>query len=142
MQIGIKPENMNTSVKPGNDFYDYATKGWRDNNPIPDDYTRYGSFDVLANTNLERVREIAENDNGKIGLLYSIAMNAEKLNAEKTEPIKSYINEIDNIRSSNDLPMYLGKMHKFSSAFGLMVLDWMKWTVNIICLISAKAEQA
>ena len=57
MEIGIKPENMNTSVKPGNDFYDYATKGWRDNNPIPDDYTRYGSFDVWAG-NVERAPEI------------------------------------------------------------------------------------
>ena len=136
MQIGIRLENMNTSIKPGNDFYDYATKGWRDNNPIPDDYTRYGSFDVLANTNLERVREIAENDNGKIGLLYSIAMNAEKLNAEKTEPIKSYINEIDNIKSAKDLPMYLGKMHKFSSAFwsdgvGLDEMDSEHYLFNI-----------
>ena len=117
MQIGIKPENMNISVKPGNDFYDYATQGWRDANPIPDDYTRYGSFDVLINTNLERVREIAENDSGKIGLLYKIAMNAEKLNADKTAPVQSYIDEIDKIKSTSYLPEYLGKMHKFSTAF-------------------------
>ena len=117
MQIGIKPENMNISIKPGNDFYDYATQGWRDNNPIPDDYTRYGSFDVLVNTNLERVREIAENDSGKIGLLYSIAMDVEKLNTDKTSPVMAYINEINKINSASDLPAYLGKMHKFSSAF-------------------------
>lgn len=117
MQIGIKPENMNISVKPGNDFYDYATQGWRDANPIPDDYTRYGSLDVLINTNLERVREIAENDSGKIGLLYKIAMNAEKLNTDKTAPVQSYIDEIDKIKSASDLPEYLGKMHKFSTAF-------------------------
>ena len=117
MQIGIKPENMNVSVKPGNDFYDYATQGWRDNNPIPDDYTRYGSFDVLINTNLERVREIAENDSGKIGLLYSIAMDVEKLNTDKTSPVRAYINEINKINSASDLPAFLGKMHKFSSAF-------------------------
>ena len=117
MQIGIKPENMNVSVKPGNDFYDYATQGWRDNNPIPDDYTHYGSFDVLINTNLERVREIAENDSGKIGLLYSIAMDVEKLNTDKTSPVMAYINEINEIKSASDLPSYLGKMHKFSSAF-------------------------
>jgi putative endopeptidase len=136
MQIGIKPENMNTSVKPGNDFYDYATKGWRDNNPIPDDYTRYGSLDVLINTNLERVREIAENDNGKIGLLYNIAMDTEKLNADKTAPVQSYIDEIDKIKSASDLPMYLGKMHKFSSAFwsdgvGLDEMDSEHYLFNI-----------
>ena len=117
MGIGIKFENMDLSVKPGKDFYDFATKGWRDNNPIPDDYTRYGSFDVLGNTNLERVREIAENDNGKIGLLYKIAMDTEKLNEEKTAPVKPYLDEIDNIKSVDDLPKYLGHMHRFSSAF-------------------------
>ena len=65
MDAGIKIENMDLSVKPGDDFYAYATRGWAERNPIPDDYTRYGSFDVLRNTNLERVREIAESDNGK-----------------------------------------------------------------------------
>ena len=40
MQSGIKTENMDISVKPGNDFYDFATKGWRNNNPLPNDYTR------------------------------------------------------------------------------------------------------
>ncbi|MBQ6109871.1 MAG: M13 family metallopeptidase [Alphaproteobacteria bacterium] len=117
MQIGIKPENMETTINPGDDFYDFATLGWRTNNPIPDDYTVYGSFNVLANTNLERVREIAENDDGKIGMLYKIAMNAEKLNANKTAPVKPYLEEIDAITSIDQLPKYLGKMHTFSSAF-------------------------
>ena len=68
MNAGIKTENMDLSVNPGKDFYDFATLGWRKNNPIPDDYTRYGSFDYLIEENNKRVREIVENDNGKIGL--------------------------------------------------------------------------
>ena len=117
MNIGIKTENMDTSVRPGDDFFDYATLGWRRNNPVPDDYTRYGAFEVLNDTNLKRVREIAETDTGKIGTLYTIAMNAEKLNADGVAPVKSYLDEIDNIKSADDLPIYLGKMHKFTSAF-------------------------
>ena len=117
MNIGIKTENMDTSVRPGDDFFDYATLGWRRNNPVPDDYTRYGAFEVLNDTNLKRVREIAETDTGKIGTLYTIAMNAEKLNADGVTPVKSYLDEIDNIKSADDLPVYLGKMHKFTSAF-------------------------
>ena len=137
MQIGIKPENMDMNTKPGNDFYDFATLGWRKNNPIPDDYTRYGSFDVLRDDNLKRVREIAENDNGKIGLLYKIAMNAEKLNAEKTTPVKSYLDEIDNIKTVADLTTYLGKMHAFSSVFwdegvGLDEMDSEHYLFNIV----------
>lgn len=117
MSIGIKIENMDMNVNPGKDFYDYATSGWRKNNPLPDDYTRYGSFDMLNETNNKRVREIVENDNGKIGLLYKIAMDDKKLNAEKTSPVKPYLDEIDAIKTKEELPTYLGKMHAFSGAF-------------------------
>ncbi len=117
MSIGIKTENMDLTVNPGKDFYDFATAGWRNNNPIPDDYTRWSSFHQLDAMNLERVRDIAEQDTGKIGMLYKIAMDAEKLNAEKTNPVKPYIDEINAIKSKDDLPKYLGKMHKFANAF-------------------------
>ena len=117
MNIGIKTENMDLSARPGDDFFDYATRGWREKNPVPDDYTRYGAFEVLADTNLERVREIAETDDGKIGTLYKIAMDADRLNADGVTPIAPYLAKIDKIKSVNDLPKYLGKMHKFSSAF-------------------------
>ena len=117
MNIGIKTENMDLSARPGDDFFDYATRGWREKNPVPDDYTRYGAFEVLADTNLERVREIAETDDGKIGTLYKIAMNADRLNADGVTPIAPYLAKIDKIKSVNDLPKYLGQMHRFSSAF-------------------------
>ncbi len=117
MTIGIKAENMDTSIRPGDDFFNYATLGWRNAHPIPDDYTRYGAFEILRDTNLERVREIAETDTGKIGILYKVAMNEKKLNADKTTPVKPYLEEIDAIKSKSELPKYLGKMHHFSSAF-------------------------
>lgn len=117
MTTGIKAENMDTSIRPGDNFYDYATLGWQKAHPIPDDYSRYGAFEALHDTNLQRVREIAESDNGKIGTLYSVAMNVEKLNNDKTAPVKSYLDEIDAIKSKSELPKYLGKMQHFSSAF-------------------------
>lgn len=117
MTTGIKAENMDTSIRPGDNFYDYATLGWQKANPIPDDYSRYGSFEILHDTNLQRVREIAETDTGKIGTLYSIAMNEEKLNSDKIAPVKKYLDEIDEIKTKSELPKYLGKMHHFSSAF-------------------------
>ncbi|MBQ7185290.1 MAG: M13 family metallopeptidase [Alphaproteobacteria bacterium] len=112
MNIGIEYENMDRTKNPGTDFYDYATLGWRNKNPLPNDYTRYGSFDVLSNKNLERVREIAETDNGKIGTLYNIAMNAEKLNADKTAPVKPYLDAVDAIKTRADLASYLGNAHR------------------------------
>ena len=117
MNAGIKTENMDLTVRPGDDFFDYATLGWRNKNPIPADYTRYGAFEILRDTNLERVREIVETDDGKIGTLYKIAMDADRLNADGVTPIAPYLAKIDKIKSVNDLPKYLGQMHRFSSAF-------------------------
>ena len=117
MNAGIQTTNMDTTVRAGDDFYNFATGGWRKSHPIPDDYTRYGVFEVLRDTNLKRVREIAENDNGKIGTLYKIAMNTERLNADKTAPVATQLAEIDAIKSATELPAFLGRMHRTTSAF-------------------------
>ena len=135
LTTGIKTENMDTAFNAGDDFYQYATNGWRVANPIPDDYSRYGAFEVLRNTNLERTRQIAENDNGKIGTLYKIAMDAEKLNSDGTKPVAGLISEIDNLTRDN-LAEYLGRMMTFSSAFwgdgvGLDEMDSEHFLYNI-----------
>jgi len=117
MQPGIQIGNMNTNVNPGTDFYDFATSGWRKNNPLPNDYTRFGSFEALDKMNNERVRDMLENDNGKIGMLYKMAMDMDKLNAEKTAPVKPYLDDIDGIKTIADLTEYLGKNQKYINAF-------------------------
>lgn len=114
---GIDIQNIDKSVRPGDDFYDYATRGWRDANPMPDDYARYGAFEVIRNTNLERVREIAEKDTGKIGTLYRVAMNTERLNTDGTRPVAPQLAEIEAIKSADELAPHLGKMHRFTTAF-------------------------
>lgn len=116
MNAGIKFENMNSSVRAGDDFYTFANGGWMVKNPIPDDYARYGAFEVLRNTNLERTRDIAQKDDGKIGTLYEIAMDEKKLNADGTKPVAPQLAQIDNL-TRQDLPQYLGQMHKYTSAF-------------------------
>ena len=117
MTPGIKTENMDTRVNPGDNFYDYATNGWRAANPIPDDYARYGAIEILYDTNLGRVREIAENDTGKIGTLYKVAMDAERLNRDGTAPVQSYLDAVSAIKSRDELPAFLGRMHKYTGGF-------------------------
>ena len=53
---GIEIANMDTSYVPGNDFYMYATGGWQAANPIPDEHSRYGTFDKLRENNQEQVQ--------------------------------------------------------------------------------------
>lgn len=117
MDMGIRTENMDVTVIPGDNFFDYATLGWQRAHPIPDDYARYSTLEVLLETNLKRVREIAEKDRGKIGTLYKIAMDETKLNNDGIKPILKYFDEIDAIKSKSELPEYLGKHHAFFSSF-------------------------
>ena len=96
---GLHLENFDTSVTPGTDFYQYATGGWQKNNPLPAAYSRFGSFDKLAEDNNVRIRGIVEelaaqeNPAGsvaqKIGTLYNVVMDSVKLNNDGYEPIKA-----------------------------------------------------
>ena len=55
MKSGIDLTDMDTSVKAGDDFYEYACGGWMKKNPLPPAYSRYGSFDRLAEDNNKRI---------------------------------------------------------------------------------------
>ena len=46
--------NMDTSVRPQDDFFHYVNGGWMAKNPLQPEYSRYGIFDKLANDNLEK----------------------------------------------------------------------------------------
>ena len=42
---GIDTNNLDTTVQAGADFYQFASGGWMKNNPLTDEYSRFGSFD-------------------------------------------------------------------------------------------------
>ena len=48
---GIDPSNMDKTAKPGTDFYQYACGGWIEKNPLTAEYSRFGTFDKLAEDN-------------------------------------------------------------------------------------------
>ena len=99
MTSGIKLENLDTTAVRGADFYQYACGGWMAAHPLTDEYSRFGSFDYLAETTREQLNgligEIAAGEHSqgtvaqKIADLYNLAMNTAKLNAEGMAPIKA-----------------------------------------------------
>ena len=107
MNMGVRPENMDLTAQKGADFYQYACGGWMAANPLTDEYSRFGTFDQLAENNREQLKgliaEIAskEHEQGsvaqKIGDLYNLAMNTEKLNAEGMTPIQPELDKINAI---------------------------------------------
>ena len=56
----IDPANMDLSVKPGDDFYQYASGTWIKNNPVPAKETRWGSFNELREFNAQAVKSLVE----------------------------------------------------------------------------------
>lgn len=118
--------NLDTTFVPGNDFYMYATGGWAKANPIKDEYSRYGSFDQLAERNKEQVKGLIEelgktaHKDGsieqKIGDLYAIAMDSTKLNADGVKPIQSQLEAISKAATVADVVKLSGEIRKYAES--------------------------
>jgi putative endopeptidase len=115
---GIDKNNMDLSFRPGDDFYSFAGAGWRRNNPLTGEYSRYGVFDKLRQENLEKLHKIIKDSSDKkISILYAQAMNKDKLNSDGIKPIIPTFEKIDKISDRKMLFEFLGTGHKHSDAF-------------------------
>ena len=126
--IGIKLENMDQSVKPGTDFYRYACGSWMKNNPLGPEYARFGSFDIVAEENNKRIREIIEglsaqdNKRGslaqKIGDLYALRMDSVRLNKDGVKPVLADLRRIKKVKTTAQLIDLINKFNVESVSFG------------------------
>jgi len=108
----IDPANMDLSVKPGDDFYRYASGTWVKNNPVPAKETRWGTFNELREFNAQAVRGLVEtaaaDKNAKtgsvtkrVGDFYAAAMDSLTIEKLGYSPIKP---ELEKIKQINSLP--------------------------------------
>jgi putative endopeptidase len=107
----IDPANMDPSVKPGDNFFEYANGTWVKNNPIPAKETRWGSFGILHQENTEKLLNLL-NEVGKtthpkgsleqrVGDLYASGMDSLAIDKRGYEPIKPALTRIDKIADVN-----------------------------------------
>ncbi|MEY2559581.1 MAG: putative endopeptidase [Verrucomicrobiota bacterium] len=134
----IDPKNMDTSIKPQDDFYQYANGGWRKRNPIPPEFARWGSFNELAEHNNDALHVIvekaaavapkvaakpnlekaAENDLQKVGDFYASGMNDKAVDAARVTPLADEFKRIDAITDRAAVLKEIGHLHAMGiSAF-------------------------
>lgn len=110
---GIDLTNLDTTAVQGADFYQYACGGWMKKHPLTNEYSRFGSFDMLAENNREQLKglivEIAAGQNAqgtinqKIGDIYNLAMDSVKLNADGMAPIKADLEKIASVKDKSEI---------------------------------------
>lgn len=76
---------------PGDDFDTYINGAWKKSNKIPGDQTRWGSFMLLREDNLERLRVICEEDKGQLGELFKLFMHEQ---TSKSTVVQELVNDI------------------------------------------------
>ena len=147
MESGIKLENLDTTAVAGDDFFRYACGGWMDSHPLTDEYSRFGSFDKLAEDNREQLRTLitgiaeAENAPGtvaqKIGDLYNMAMDSTARNERGVEPIRPVLERIAALKSNKEVMPLVAELSRqgMGSFFGLYIdADIMDSKQNLVQL--------
>ena len=142
---GIEPANLDKTVSPSADFYQFACGGWMSMHPLTDEYSRFGSFDLLAENNRQQLKGLIEelaaapSEKGtvarKVGDLYNLAMDSAKLNAEGYFPIESQLKKIAGLTGRQEFVKVVAEMTRqgYGPYFGIYVgADDMNSSMNLV----------
>ncbi len=141
----IDVTNFDETVALNEDFYEYATGGWQQKNPLKPEFSRYGSFDVLRENNEKRINELfqsmtkvsaaAGSVEQKISDLYKMGLDSTRLNSEGMSPVKEDLARICAVKDLKELTPVLAELHTTTAnpLFGMGVdADLMNSTVNAL----------
>ena len=130
---GVNKADMDMSVRPVDDFYQYAGGGWLKANPMKPEYSSYGVFNDLAETNRKQIRELFENLSkekhafGSVGQkvadLYNMAMDSVRLNKEGAAPLQKDLDKVKAFSKKADFTAFIADQHlyKGNPFFGIGV---------------------
>ena len=122
LKSGIDPSNLDTSVRPGDNFYQYAAGGWLKSHPLDAEHSDNGAFTDLFELNQTRIQELilqyagtpqAKGSLGqKIGSLYNLMMDSVRLNREGWAPIKPTLDKIAAIRNRKEYQLVTAQLDR------------------------------
>lgn len=132
-QDRLDPASLDTTALAGASFYQYATGGWQEANPIPDEYARYGSFDKLREENQMQIQSLIEelgkqenpvgSNAQKVGDLYRMAIDSVKLNSDGATPLRPQLEMIAAAKDKKDIIRLMAQISRYASSpfFGFSV---------------------
>ena len=125
LQSGINLGDLDTSVRPADDFYEYACGGWMKNNPLPAAFSRFGSFDRLGEDNNKRINgiltELLNNTYAKgtteqkLSDLYKLAMDSVRREKEGLQPVMGKLKALESAKTMDQLFALQLEMAKYGS---------------------------
>ena len=133
---GVDLSGMDTSVKPGDDFFRYVNGKWAASTQIPPDKTSYGAFQVLGDLSDARVHGILDTwaaeknltpgtDEAKVATLYRTFMDEAAAEKADSKPIQPYLDDVKNAQTRDDVAALMGRSHRMfgGSIFGAFIRD-------------------
>ena len=120
---GVNRADMDLSVRPGDDFFQYSGGGWLKANPMKPEYSRYGVFNDLAETNQKQIRELFEtlskekHQPGTVGQkvadLFNMAMDSTRLNADGAKPLAADLAKVQAFSKKADFTAFIADQHMY-----------------------------
>lgn len=131
---GYEKENMDTDVRPGNDFRLYAAGKWIESHPLDAEHTSNGAFTDLYDRNEKQIQELigqfasTPQKKGtlgyKIGTLYNLMMDSVRLNNDGYAPIMPALQRVRDIKDVREYQRVTAELHRKGSGnmmFGIGV---------------------